>query len=148
MLTPVQLTTVFFLAVAGLTAILYAMTRLAQYITMRGGFADERLEALLMPLLHQAITTVYEMETHAFEFIDRAMEVADKREIARLTYGLLVDVTVSIPGLPLDVRLGALVTEEKWSKFVDSSFETMRDWTKWATKGLLRELAPLTRERK
>lgn len=140
--TPVQLTTVYVLAVAGLGAVLYGLIRLAQYITLRGGFADKRLEAVLMPLLHQAIATVYELETHAFELINRALEVADKKEIARLTYDMLDDVSVGIPGLPFTVRLGSLVTEEKWERFVKSSFFTMQAWTRRATSGILRELDP------
>lgn len=141
-LTPAQLATVYILATAGLGALLYGLIRLAQYIALRGGFADKRLEAVLMPLLHQAIMTVYELETHAFGLINRALEVADKKEIARITYGMLKDVSVGIPGLPFSIQLGKLVSEEKWERFVKSSFDTMQAWTKKATSGLLKGLEP------
>lgn len=135
---PAFVVAVYVVAVVGLLTILYGLIQLFNFLKLKQGYASEgQIEKLLMPWLHQCIFSVHEMSEHALELFGRALEVSDKREIARLTYDFLKDIEIGIPGLPLSVRLGDVVSPEQWAGFVQNAFDQLKTWYDQASQGLL-----------
>lgn len=138
----------FALSVAGLLALLYGLLQLAKGLKLwlelrrKEGRPAEAIEQLLMPLLHQAIFAVYEMSEHALDIFGKKMESADKQELARVTYSQLENVKIEVPGLPISVRLGDVISQEQWATFVQSAFDRLMAWYREAKQGILDELQP------
>jgi len=139
-LTPLQMVIAFVLAVVGAGAVLYSLTRLYRFLLLKNGYAGEdEIEVVLMPVLYKTIYGIFEFETHALTLFQRALKTTDKKEMARITYNLVKELTVKVPGLPISVVVGNLVTEKQWAVFVQSAFDKLYAWYASAKDGLLDE---------
>lgn len=142
-------TLLFCLATAGIIALLYGLIQLAKGLKLwlelrrKEGRPAHILEQMLMPILTQAIVTVYELSEHSLDLFGRQLTTIDKQEAARLTYDYLKDLKIKVPGLPISIRLGDLVTLVQWSTFVQSAFDKLIALYLDAKKGLLDELRPV-----
>lgn len=129
------------LSAAGLVWLLIGLKRLYSFLALKQGYPnEEQIERYLLPLIRRVIVAVYELSEHALERFGRALESADKREMARLLYDLLPD---EVAVGPARWRWKKAVSLDEFAVFVQREFDRLIAWYREAEGRLLEELRPV-----
>ncbi len=130
------------LAAVGSLTLLYVLVRkLVPWFRHEQGYWKEaEIEAILLPILDQVIVAVFNISEHSLKTTARVLESADKQELARLSYPLILELVAKTP-LPVSVFI-SLVTEEKWCEEVQKRYDYLIDWYRLSGEKLLEALRP------
>lgn len=106
----------------------------------QGYWHEDEIEKVLLPILDRVIVAIFNLSEHSYETIGEFLDGADKKELARLSYPLVLDLVAKTP-LPLPIFM-ALVSEEDWCGYMQKRYDELVGWYRMAGEGLLKALKP------
>ena len=106
----------------------------------QGYWKEAEIEAILLPILDKVIVAVFNISEHSLATTARVLESADKLELARLSYPLILELVAKTP-LPVSVFV-KIVTEERWCQEVQERYDYLISWYRLSGEKLLEALKP------
>ncbi len=130
------------LAVVGSLTLLYVLIKkfVPWFRKEQGYWKETEIEAILLPILDKVIVAVFNISEHSLETTARVLESADKQELARLSYPLILELVAKTP-LPVSV-FTKFVTEERWCQEVKERYDYLISWYRLSGEKLLEALRP------